>query len=243
MIRLFSKNFDTGRLSDGEITLTEQGDAPGNMANSEIICLAAGTRIATASGARAVEQIRVGEQVRTFDGQEATVKWRSENWCGAGALAARPKLAPISIAKGALGGGLPSAELSLSRQHWVLLRSRVAFQMYRSFEVFVPAHTLLAVPGVSVSRVETVRYCHLLTDRHTALLANDAPCESLYVGAHLQRELDPAHLAEVQRLVAEGEVQTRPMRPILSNSESRHLIRRILGAGRAAIDIRQTLPA
>jgi len=59
MYILFSQNFDLSRISgSGTLTLTEQGDAPGTMAVSDIICFANGTPIRTPDGSNTVENLQ-----------------------------------------------------------------------------------------------------------------------------------------------------------------------------------------
>ena len=233
---LFSRNVDTSLVSGGEITLTEQGDAPGNMANSEIICFASGTQIAAPHGPRLIEDIEVGDTLCTLTGGLTRVEWRSRSQHSAGDLAANPKLAPVCIKAGAFGHGLPDRDLLLSRQHRVLLRSRVARRMFGSFDVFVPCHTLLPCQGVFMSEAEAIDYHHVLTDKHSVLLANSLPCESLLMAEHLARVCCQKERTVLEALLTAQKVDATPAHRILSNTESRGLLERLLKAGRPFIE-------
>jgi hypothetical protein len=95
-------------------------------------------------------------------------------WVGRRAvdLARHPRpetAAPVRIAAGALGGGLPRRDLRVSPEHGLLLD-----------RVLVPARLLLGLPGVAQDGPwrRLARYVHLELDRHDLLLAEGAPAES-----------------------------------------------------------------
>ncbi len=231
---IFSPDFDTSRISGGSVTLTEQGDAPGNMANEEIICFAQGSLISTPSGPRAVESLKVGDTVMTHDGKTVTIRWVSSSRHSQQALATNPKLRPFRIAAHSFAPDMPSSDLLLSRQHRVMIRSVVASRMSGAQEVLVPVHTLDTHDGISCGTGEEgIIYFHLLTDRHAVLVANGLPCESLFVGTHLRRALGAARFNEIMALVSEGRVSVAPARPLLSNAKSRALVGRITKNGKA----------
>ncbi len=86
-----------------------------------LACFAAGTRIATPAGARAVETLRPGDAVLTPRGP------RRLRWAGRRRGDARDasELRPVRIAADALGPGQPSRDLLLSASHAVLLAGRL----------------------------------------------------------------------------------------------------------------------
>ncbi len=231
---LFNEDFDISRISGGSVTLTEQGDATGNMATHDIVCFAKGTMILTPSGERRIEDIRVGDALQTFDGQVTRVHWASAMRCTAEDFARKSKLRPIKITAGMIAPGMPNRDLYLSAQHRVLVRSPIAERLCGHQEALIASNKLLSVPGVEVDFLaDEVEYYHLLTDRHDVLVANGMPSESLMVGPHLKEALAPGGYEEVQQLVEQGAVSQSSVRPVLSNKDSKKFVQRSIKNDRA----------
>src|SRR5690606_23050660 len=83
---------------------------------TDIVCFTRGTLIDCADGARPVETLRVGDLVQTLDRGLQPIRWIASRRLGA-ELAAQPRLCPIRIRKGALGPGMPAADLPAAPQH------------------------------------------------------------------------------------------------------------------------------
>lgn len=155
-----------------------------------VTCFANGTLIATAFGERPVEEIRVGDLVMTRDHGLQPVCWIGRRHVSAAEMAARPALAPVRIAAGALGAGLPAQDLLVSQQHRVLVRSAIAARMFGAEELLIAAKHLTEVDGIDlVSPPDGVTYLHLMFAAHEIVLSNGAPTESLYPGAQALRAL------------------------------------------------------
>ena len=162
------------------------------------VCFTKGTRILTEEGEVAVEALEVGSRVVTAEGASRPLKRVLSSTFGAAALRRNPKLCPIRIEAGALGGGLPRRDLWVSRQHRMLVRSLVAERMFGRTEVLVPAIKLTTLSGIQVdTSPEEVTYVHLLFEAHEVIYAEGAPTESLLatprslssVGAEARKEL------------------------------------------------------
>ncbi|MEX0318597.1 MAG: Hint domain-containing protein [Ruegeria sp.] len=146
-------------------------------------CFTRDTLIRSGSGAVSVQDLRVGDQVATAGNGPQPIRWIGRRRFELLDLAENPKLRPVRILAGALGHGLPQRDLLVSRQHRMLVRSKIAQRMFGAFEVLIPAIKLTALPGVFVdASVESVEYYHLLFDRHEIVFAEGAPSESLYTG-------------------------------------------------------------
>lgn len=149
----------------------------------DVLCFAAGTAIATADGEVAVETLVAGDTVLGTDGQSHTIRAVQVQHMREIHLLRDTRRRPVRIAAGAFGGGLPVRDLLVSRQHRVLVASRIARRLFGQDEVLVPAICLAGLPGIDVDReIDGVSYHHLILDTHQVVLANGAPAETLYTG-------------------------------------------------------------
>lgn len=123
-------------------------------------------------------------------------------WIGGTRLSAL-HLRPIRIRAGALGAGLPAADLLVSRQHRVLVRSAIARRMFDAPEVRVAAKHLLTLEGIDIATDQAqVAYFHLLFDRHELVISNGAEEQrSLYAGAEALASLGRAEMEEIFALM------------------------------------------
>lgn len=143
-----------------------------------VTCYVAGTLIDCATGARRIETLKPGDKVRTLDHGLQVIRAINDT-----VLPGIRTAAPIMIAKGALGQGVPQRALWVSPQHRILVRSRIAGRLFGEAEVLVPAIRLVSLPGISQIATENpVHYHHLLCDRHELVRANGAWAETLYLG-------------------------------------------------------------
>lgn len=79
----------------------------GGVNYSDVIqCFARGTRIETETGPVRVEDLAVGDRVLTRDDGYQQIRWIGSRHLDAATLAAKPKLRPILIGKGAMGDGV-----------------------------------------------------------------------------------------------------------------------------------------
>lgn len=192
-----------------------------------VACFAAGTRIATVSGDRSIEDLRVGENVLTRDHGAQPIRW-----IGTARGSAEGAWRPVRIEAGALGAGLPRRALLLSQQHRVLVSSPIAARMTGAAEVLVAAKRLVGLPGIALAPPGgEVTYLHLLLDRHEIILAEGAPAESLLNPACAlpDREVDDM---PTQAIYAGLHMRARhPARPIPKGHIQRGLARRHLKNG------------
>lgn len=195
-----------------------------------LVCFTRGTRILTAAGEVAIETLQVGDRVLTGDHGPQPLRWVGSRRLSAAELNRQPHLRPIRIRAGALGAGRPARDLTVSPQHRVLVRSRIARRMFASGEVLVPALSLLGLEGVEVvTGAAPVEYFHLLFDQHEVVFANGCETESLYTGPEAVRVLGAEVLRELAAifpgLVGAGGV-AQPARPLAGGRRSRQLAER-----------------
>ncbi|QJD18283.1 Hint domain-containing protein [Paracoccus sanguinis] len=168
---------------------------------SSSICFVAGTLIRTPAGDVTVETLEVGDLVMTRDNGAQPVRWIDST---RRALRAGSRLAPVRIRAGALGDNLPEADLLVSPQHRMLVRSAIAQRMFGTDEVLVAAKQLLQIDGIDIADdLDEVVYVHFIFDRHEIVYANGAESESLYTGPEALKTLRPQAREEILALFPE----------------------------------------
>ncbi|MFD1195219.1 Hint domain-containing protein [Seohaeicola saemankumensis] len=163
------------------------------------VCFAEGTRLLTPRGAIAVEDLRRGDLLQTLDSDFQPIIWvsnSSHQWPGSD-----DKHKPVLIARGALGGGVPIADLTVSPQHKIYFDCTEALERFGTTQVLAPAIGLTKLPKVrQKAGVKSVTYFHVLLPRHAIILANGAYCESFYPGRSALSMLSWRQKAELFRL-------------------------------------------
>lgn len=131
------------------------------------VCFAEGTRIETADGMVAVEDLAQGRLVRTASGALRPVQW-------IGQMLSRPdrhprpwEVQPVRVTAHAFGPGLPAREVRLSPGHAVFVDG-----------VLVPVGNLVNGATIVQEAVNQIRYFHVELESHDVLLAEGLPCES-----------------------------------------------------------------
>ncbi|MEQ9257886.1 MAG: Hint domain-containing protein [Roseovarius sp.] len=203
------------------------------------ICFAAGTLIDTPEGPREVEMLEPGASVRRADGTTAVVRRAFRRRLGPENLERNPKLRPVRIAAGALGEGLPRRELRVSRQHRMLVSSRVAERMFGAREVLIPAIRLVGLPGVEIDETACgMTYVHLVFDRHEVILAEGAPSESLFLGPQALKALDAEVREEILAIFPQlaDEGAPEPARLIPTVQRQKSLVTRHLKNGKPVLE-------
>ena len=110
----------------------------------------------------------------------------------------------LAIEAGALGPDMPSADLVVSPQHRILLRSRVALRMFGTDEILVAAKQLLQIEGVDLATdLAEVEYVHILFDQHEVVRANGTATESLYLGPRALAALPATAVEEILAIFPE----------------------------------------
>lgn len=198
-------------------------------AYSDVVCFAAGTLIETESGSQPVETLIAGDMIKTKDGAAKPLVLNMSRVLNADHLSANPKLIPVRISAGSLGEGLPKRDLLVSRQHRILVKSKIARRMFGKAEVFIAAIKLTDLPGIFIDETVTeITYHHLLFEGHEVIFAEGAPAESLLTGEEAMRTLAPEELEELRILFPELEQMktSKPASLILNAKGQRRLVTR-----------------
>lgn len=195
-------------------------------------CFTRDTRILAENGMVAVQSLGVGSLIPTAGNGPQRIRWIGRRRFDAAELRENPKLLPVRIVAGALGGGLPKRDLLVSRQHRMLVQSRIARRMFDAPEVLIPAIKLTALPGIFVDEtISSVEYFHLLFDRHQIIFAEDAPTESLFTGPEALKSLGPEAREEIFSIfpeLAEMTATVEPARLIPCRRQQTQLVTRHL---------------
>ena len=194
-----------------------------------IPCFTPGTLIDTNRGAVPVEQLQVGDRVLTRDNGFQTVRWAGSKRLDGAQLAANPALHPVMIRQGALGHGLPLADMQVSPQHRMLLTGPRAELLFGEAEVLAPALHLVGMAGVERGIGAEVTYLHVMFDQHEIICANGAWTESFQPGDRAMAGLGAETCAELVTLfpelaTAQGRSQCRAARLSLKSHEVRALL-------------------
>jgi hypothetical protein len=135
-----------------------------------LACFLAGALIATPEGDRTIESLSLGDLVVNQAGKAIPVKWIGRQTVATRFVPAE-RLMPVRIAAGALGDGLPHADLTVTADHGMLVDG-------------VICHAGALVNGTTITRVplsemgETYTVYHIETEAHEIILANGAPAET-----------------------------------------------------------------
>lgn len=163
------------------------------------VCFAEGTRLRTPRGDIPVEALCTGYLLQTLDHGFQPVVWVSKShheWPGSD-----DKHKPVLIAKGALGAGVPNADLTVSPQHRIYFDCDETVEHCGAAQVLAPAIGLTRLPRVrQKAGVKSATYFHVMLPRHAIILANGAHCESFYPGRSALQMLSWRQRAELFRL-------------------------------------------
>jgi hypothetical protein len=150
---------------DGVLTTTRVAINP---------CFCAGTRILTTQGDIAVEELRAGDTVITYHGEEQKIIWTGRRVVDI-ATHLRPELVrPVIIEAEALADGVPVRRLKLSPDHALFLRG-----------VLVPAKALVNWSSIRPDMAAVqASYHHIELGRHDLVFAEGAAAESFLDTGH-----------------------------------------------------------
>jgi Hint domain len=132
-----------------------------------ILCFLAGTRIATPAREARVEELAVGDMVRTIGGGVKRIVW-----IGVGRTVAvrgrRNAATPVVVRKGALADNVPHSDLRVTKGHALYID-----------DALIPVECLVNHRSIMWDdHAQEVELYHIELETHDVLLANGAPAES-----------------------------------------------------------------
>ncbi len=140
-----------------------------------VACFRAGTRIATAIGAVAVEDLAVGTLVPTLSGRMRRVRWVGHRTLDCTSHPQPDAVMPIRVAAGAFGAGMPLRDLYLSPDHAVFI---AADREGATAGALIPVRYLVNDATIAQVHHDRVSYLHVELDAHDVVLAEGLPCET-----------------------------------------------------------------
>jgi T5SS/PEP-CTERM-associated repeat protein len=160
---------DNVSINAGQSTLFTTGtDSTTGLTYVQVTCFLEGTRIMTADGPVAVEDIRPGMMLPTVqDGRAAPVIWTSHFTVDCRGHRRPEAVCPVRIAPGAFGPGLPEQTLRVSPDHAIFVDGAL-----------VPAKLLVNGTSIAWERRDRVTYHHVELPEHAVILAEGLPVES-----------------------------------------------------------------
>ncbi len=185
-------------LTPGALYTRVSGSIFGSASYDDVVCFCKGTMIATTTADIAVEGLTKGSKVTEVSGRTLVVRAVFRTFIDGDQLHRSPNLRPVRISAGALGNGLPKRDLWVSRQHRMLVSSRIAERMFGARDVLIPAIKLTELPGIYIDdSVTDVEYFHILFDQHEVIFAEGAPSESLFTGPEALKSVSESARAEI----------------------------------------------
>ncbi len=144
--------------------------SPASADANYVLCFVTGTQITTPEGQLSVEQLKIGSDVVTADGDVEKVKFiHKMSVDSVHTFSPVDQLLPVTIKKDALGNGIPSADLSVSPDH----------ALYVDGTLVIAA---ALVNGFSISQASeftgSFDYYHIELENHELILANGTQAET-----------------------------------------------------------------
>lgn len=203
-----------------------------------VVCFATGTRMVTKRGKVAVEDLEVGDMVLTYDNGYQPIRWIGAKFVSARHLNNNDLLKPVRIRAGSLGNGLPDQDLTVTRQHRVLVKSQVSERMFGCREILVPAKDLRGAAGVELCPApKGIEYWHMLFDDHQIVFSELAPTESLFLGPQAELMVGPEAMEEIRSLFPELEKLSMTLARLdVRGNKARRCVSRVESNGKVLLD-------
>ncbi len=136
------------------------------------LCFTRGTLLETDRGEVGIEDLLVGDLIRTMDNGFQPIRW-----IGSSTIPATGSNAPILFRKGAIGN---TRDLLLSPAHRVLLQGWRTELLFGESQLLASAKSLVNDSTILRQTSEKIEYFHILFDQHEIVYSDGAPTESFH---------------------------------------------------------------
>ena len=188
-----------------------------------IPCFTPCVSLATEAGPRLAGALRVGDRVLTRDNGPQEVRWIGRRQLGWRDLGLNPTLRPVRIAAGALGDGVPAADMLVSPNHR-FLAALPGQSLTDATERLWQARALIGRQGIARVDAQTADYVQVLLDRHELVLSDGCWSESFQPSGPRIAALAPAQRAELMDKLPElslaDDAVFAPVRPEATGAET-----------------------
>ena len=135
------------------------------------ICYLSGTIIRTVDGDRKIDDLQIGDLVKTLNGTARPVKWVGRLSYSKSHRDWQKKILPVLITKGALGDGLPFRNLYVSQAHMLCVDGSLIEAR------FLVNGTTIRISDQSLNT--SLNYYHVELADHDVIYAEGQPAETL----------------------------------------------------------------
>ncbi len=187
-----------------------------------VTCFTAGSLVDTEHGPRRIEDLQLGDRVRTLDHGLQTLRWVGRRLVSAAEQRRNPALCPVEIKQGALGPQTPVRRTRVSPQHRLLVANAMTNALFDQPRMLCSAISLVGQGGIrQVPPAGPVEYIHLLFDQHEVIFADGQPSESFFPSQEGIAALSPLAREELFTLFPELESAAFPVAyPVMSPAEA-----------------------
>lgn len=141
-------------------------------------CFLAGTKIATPTGFVKIEDLKIGDEINTLNGNTAKVRFNFIQVKTAHSFSGK-KHYPIKISANALAQNRPSEDLYVTPEHAIY---------FAELAIFAEASTL--INGISIYQLQEMpayfTYYHILCNNQEIIFAENTPAETFIDNASLR---------------------------------------------------------
>lgn len=190
---------------------------------AQFVCFAGDAMVDIKGGRRHIDALAVGDRVLTRDNGYQRIRWIGRRSLSAANLHAAPHLRPIRVRRGAFGATGSYADLLVSPQHRMLIRSARCNLLFGTTETLAPAKGLIGDQAF-IETTGAVTYTHFLFDAHEVVCANGFWSESFLPGPTAVSTLDQAQRRELCEIFPELDatdgLQMRAARTLIRPAEA-----------------------
>lgn len=173
--------FEEEQSGDSELNANDKTVGIVAFEEGVILCFTRDTLIETVTGPRPVQDLAIGDMIRTKDHGLQPLRWIGRKTCDLrNQNGAQTDHRPYRLPRSTFGPDLPDRDLFLSPQHRIAIDAPHAELLFDQSELLVPVKHLRS--SGKVTGLPSVEYFHLMFDQHQVVYANGLPCESLYPG-------------------------------------------------------------